>query len=112
MTQQDYKNQKVTILLSYIRVPRHESLKNALAPLISDLQLLQEKDFQQIGGNHWPVELYFSSDWKFLATCLEMKVASTKHFCPWCDCSKDDINNTNKKIIKSMETIKADFSQV
>ncbi len=96
-------------LVLYPGSETYESLKNALAPLISDLQSLQGKGFQQIGGNQWPVELYFSSDWKFLATCLGMKAANAKHFCPWCDCSKDDISSTNKRIIKSMETIKANY---
>jgi hypothetical protein len=58
------------------------------------------------------VELYFSSDWKFLATCLGMKSASAHHFCPWCDCSKTEINTTSKKINKSMDNIKVNYDQI
>ncbi|PKY51092.1 hypothetical protein RhiirA4_467936 [Rhizophagus irregularis] len=54
----------------------YESLKNVLVPLISDLCNLKKNGFNQIGGNHWPVELYFSSDWKFLAICLGIKAAN------------------------------------
>ncbi|CAG8785827.1 34838_t:CDS:2, partial [Gigaspora margarita] len=100
------------ILVLYLGSESYESLKNALVPLISDLYLLQEKNFQQIGGTQWPVKLYFSSDWKFLATCLGIKAANAKHFCPWCNCSKKNINRTDKKITKLIETIKINYSQI
>ncbi|RGB33924.1 hypothetical protein C1646_761161 [Rhizophagus diaphanus] len=70
-------------LVLYPGAETYDSLRNALAPLISDLNVLKERGFYQIGGNHWPVELYFSSDWKFLAICLGMKVANAQYFCPW-----------------------------
>ncbi|CAB4435084.1 unnamed protein product [Rhizophagus irregularis] len=90
----------------------YESLKNALAPLISDLVILKERGFNQIGGHHWPVELYFSSDWKFLSICLGMKSANALHFCPWCDCSKNEINIISKKINKSMDNVKSNYNQI
>jgi len=49
-------------LVLYLNAEVYESLKNALASLISNFNILKEKDFNQIGGNYWPVELYFSSD--------------------------------------------------
>jgi hypothetical protein len=99
-------------LVLYPGAETYESLKNALAPLISDLNILKERGFYQIGGNYWPVEIYFSSDWKFLATCLGMKAASAHHFCPWCDCNKNEINTTSKKINKSMNNIKVNYNQI
>ncbi|POG80140.1 hypothetical protein GLOIN_2v1521868, partial [Rhizophagus irregularis DAOM 181602=DAOM 197198] len=72
-------------LVLYPGAETYESLKNVLTPLISDLCILKEKGFNQIGGNQWPVELYFSSDWKFLAICLGMNAANAQYFCPWCD---------------------------
>ncbi|RIB27053.1 hypothetical protein C2G38_2261358 [Gigaspora rosea] len=84
------------------------TLQNALAPLISDLQILSEQVFYEIGGRHWNVELYFSSDWKFLAICLGMNAANSKYFCPWCHCSKENLTNTIEYSIisKDMEKIK------
>ncbi|GBC37712.2 hypothetical protein GLOIN_2v1775051 [Rhizophagus irregularis DAOM 181602=DAOM 197198] len=99
-------------LVLYPGAESYESLKNALTPLISDLSILKEKGFDQIGGNHWPVELFFSSDWKFLSICLGIKAANAQHFCPWCDCSKDEINTTTKTINKSMDEIKDNYNQI
>ncbi|GES82320.1 hypothetical protein GLOIN_2v1775051 [Rhizophagus clarus] len=99
-------------LVLYPGAETYESLKNALTPLISDLCILKERGFKQTDGSHWPVELYFSSDWKFLATCLGMKAANAVHFCLWYDCSKNDINTTSKTINKSMDNIKANYNQI
>jgi hypothetical protein len=78
-------------LVLYPGAESYEFLKNALSPLISDLCTLKEKGFNQIGGSHWSVEL---------------------HFCPWCDCNKDDINTTSKTINKSMDNIKVNYKQI
>ncbi|GES95313.1 hypothetical protein GLOIN_2v1768889 [Rhizophagus clarus] len=99
-------------LVLYPGAKTYESLKNALAPLISDLVILKEKGFNQINGHYWPVELYFSSDWKFLSICLGMKSANAIHFYPWCDCSKDEIDITSKKINKSIDNIKLNYNQI
>lgn len=37
------------------------------------------------------------SDWKFLALVYDLKVASSKYFCIWCYCSKEEINNFDNK---------------
>ncbi|GBC43602.1 hypothetical protein GLOIN_2v1768889 [Rhizophagus irregularis DAOM 181602=DAOM 197198] len=99
-------------LVLYPGAETYDSLRNALAPLISDLNVLKERGFYQIGGNHWPVELYFSFDWKFLAIYLGMKAANAQYFCPWCDCSKNDIITTSKTINKSMDDIKINYKQI
>jgi hypothetical protein len=99
-------------LVLYPGAETYESLKNALAPLISDLCVLKERGFKQTDGTYWPIELYFSSDWKFLATCLGIKAANAQYFCPWCDCSKNNINTMSKTISKSMDNIKANYNQI
>ncbi|GES91052.1 hypothetical protein GLOIN_2v1775051 [Rhizophagus clarus] len=76
-------------LVLYPGAETYESLKNALAPLISDLAILKEKGFNQINGHYWPVELYFSSDW-----------------------NKDEIDITSKKINKSIDNIKLNYNQI
>ncbi|PKK66070.1 hypothetical protein RhiirC2_853147 [Rhizophagus irregularis] len=78
-------------LVLYPGAESYESFKNALTPLISDLSILKEKGFDQIGG---------------------IKAANTQHFCPWCDCSKDEINTTTKTINKSMDEIKDNYNQI
>ncbi|RGB29381.1 hypothetical protein C1646_766696 [Rhizophagus diaphanus] len=78
-------------LVLYPEAESYESLKNALTSLISDLS---------------------SSDWKFLSICLEIKAANAQHFCPWCDCSKDEINTTTKTISKSMDEIRDNYNQI
>ncbi|GET61508.1 hypothetical protein GLOIN_2v1474533 [Rhizophagus irregularis DAOM 181602=DAOM 197198] len=98
-------------LVLYLGAETYESLKNVLVPLISDLCNLKKNGFNQIDGNHWPVELYFSSDWKFLAICLGIKAANAQYFCPWCDCRKDEINTKSKIINKSMDNIKKNYNQ-
>ena len=37
----------------------------------------------------WKFELFFSSDWKFLAICLGFNSANSKYFCPWCEITKN-----------------------
>ncbi|KAF0489343.1 hypothetical protein F8M41_022096 [Gigaspora margarita] len=99
-------------LVLYLGSETYESLRNTLALLILDLQLLQKNGFQQLNSNQWPVKLYFSSDWKFLATCLGMKAANAKHFCPWCNCTKANIGDTNKQITKTIEMVKINYSKI
>ncbi|GBB99477.1 hypothetical protein RclHR1_35320001 [Rhizophagus clarus] len=50
----------------------------------------------------WNFELYFSSDWKFLAICLSFNSANSKFFCLWCQVSKYDQGN-DWKIDKKIE---------
>jgi hypothetical protein len=99
-------------LVLYPGAESYETLRNALVSLISDLCTLQENGFTQIGNIYWPIKLYFSSDWKFLATCLGIKAANAHYFCPWCDCNKDNINTTSKTINKSMDNIKINYKKI
>src|SRR2546421_10378677 len=89
-TERLYKPEAHHTLILYPGSESYTSLQNALAPLVSDLQNLKKYGFHQIGGVIWNVELFFSSDWKFLAICLGMNAANSNYFCPWCLCSKND----------------------
>ncbi|RIB13187.1 cytochrome P450 [Gigaspora rosea] len=73
----------ITLVL-FPGIENYNLLENALAPLILDLQFLDEHGFYDNQERYWNVELYFSSDWKFLAICLEMNAANANYFCPWC----------------------------
>lgn len=54
----------------------------ALDPMLKELQYLKEHGFQDQTGITWNIELYFSSDWKFLALCLGLNCANSTNFCP------------------------------
>ena len=48
-----------------------------------------------IDMTHWRFEFYFSSDWKFLITCLGFNSLTSNYFCPWCLIKKDQHNDLN-----------------
>jgi hypothetical protein len=58
----------------------YDSLSNAMAQFCNDLRNLKEG--LVINSVKWDFQLYFSSDWKFLATCLGFNNAHSKNFCP------------------------------
>jgi len=56
----------------------------------------------------WNFELFFSSDWKFLAICLGFNAANSNYFCPWCKIAKNQRENGQIEwaISKSMSDLK------
>ncbi|POG61266.1 hypothetical protein GLOIN_2v1486372 [Rhizophagus irregularis DAOM 181602=DAOM 197198] len=70
-----------TIVL-YPGIEKYETLHIILDPLIVELRKLKEEGLEYDQGVKWKIELYFSSDWKFLAICLEINAANSKYFCP------------------------------
>ena len=77
-----------------------------MSPFIQELDDLKNYGLK-INDIIWKFELYFSSDWKFLSTCLGFNAPNSNHFCPWCQISKHDQGNNqiNWKISKDMEKI-------
>ncbi|CAG8839781.1 202_t:CDS:1, partial [Cetraspora pellucida] len=67
----------------YPGIENYEILKVCLAPLIQDLVTLKANGIIDTFGKHWKIELYFSSDWKFLAISLGFNAANSTFFCPW-----------------------------
>jgi hypothetical protein len=37
-------------------------------------------------GVHWPVELFFCGDWKFMYIIMGINAPNSKYFCLYCDC--------------------------
>ncbi|RIB13382.1 hypothetical protein C2G38_2198039 [Gigaspora rosea] len=70
--------------------------------------------FYEIGRQHWNIELYFSSNWKFLAICLGMNATNSKYFCPWYYCNMENLTNTIEYSIisKNMKKIKESYSML
>ena len=59
----------------------YPTLKVAVNALIQELQELSNNGMI-INNIFWNFELFFSSDWKFLATCLGFNAANSNNFCP------------------------------
>ncbi|XP_078701561.1 uncharacterized protein LOC144927753 [Branchiostoma floridae x Branchiostoma belcheri] len=49
-----------------------------------------------IDGKTVKVKWYLTADWKFLATLLGLNQASSKSFCLWCHCKKEEICDFDK----------------
>ncbi|CAG8815030.1 14880_t:CDS:2, partial [Cetraspora pellucida] len=84
-----------TIIL-YPGIENYIYLQKALIPLIQELDDINKNGINDKFGNIWNVELYFSSDWKFLALCLGLNNANATYFCPYCNCNKKEIGLYNK----------------
>jgi hypothetical protein len=90
----------------FLGVEKYEILEIMMASFIKELDEIK-KNGLVIGEIMWNFELYFSSDWKFLAICLGFNSANSKFFCLWCQISKCDQGNNsiNWKISKKMDNI-------
>ncbi|GET66879.1 hypothetical protein GLOIN_2v1778046 [Rhizophagus irregularis DAOM 181602=DAOM 197198] len=65
-----------------------------------------------IGNVHWKFELYFSSDWKFLITCLGFNSPTSNYFCPWCLIKKNQHSDldANWTISKNMNNLRNNYT--
>ncbi|PKY32968.1 hypothetical protein RhiirB3_451535, partial [Rhizophagus irregularis] len=84
-----YRPENYYTIILYPGIEKYEILNVVLEPLIMELRKLKEEGFRDNQNREWKVELYFSSDWKFLAICLGLNAANSKYFCPWCEVSKE-----------------------
>ncbi|PKC08757.1 hypothetical protein RhiirA5_416548 [Rhizophagus irregularis] len=80
-------NYHYTVVL-FPGIENYSTLKIAADTLIRELQELSSIGMV-IDNIVWNFKLYFSSDWKFLATCLGFNVANSNYFCPWCEIAKN-----------------------
>lgn len=62
-------------------------------------------------NQRWDIEVYFSSDWKFLAIILGFNAPNAFNFCPWCSCTKDLIGDLDQNwtITKKIDQIKENY---
>jgi hypothetical protein len=66
---------------------------------------LKESGFLDEDGENWPIELFFSGDWKIMALLLGANAANSNYFCLYCECHKKYcgdlsliwLNNVNTK---------------
>uniref|UniRef100_U9U4D8 Uncharacterized protein n=1 Tax=Rhizophagus irregularis (strain DAOM 181602 / DAOM 197198 / MUCL 43194) TaxID=747089 RepID=U9U4D8_RHIID len=80
-------NYHYTVVL-FPGIENYSTLKIAADTLIRELQELSSIGMV-IDNIVWNFKLYFSSDWKFLATCLGFNAANSNYFCPWCEIAKN-----------------------
>ncbi len=91
------------------RSEKYEILETMMSPFIQELDILKS-DGLVVDGICWNFELYFSSDWKFLAICLGLNSPNSNYYCPWCQVSKSNQSETNWKIEKEMDKINKSLS--
>ncbi|PKC67011.1 hypothetical protein RhiirA1_458950 [Rhizophagus irregularis] len=67
-------------------------------------------------GIHWPTELFFCGDWKFMYIIMGQSAPNSKYFCLYCDCeatSRWDMNRTWNNTVNTkyvlMECLFADL---
>ena len=92
-----------TVVL-YSGSENYKSLDISTALFRDELRELTEIGMN-INGINWMFNLYFSSDWKFLAICLGFNSANSLFFCPWCTVSKKEVADIYKewKISKQID---------
>jgi hypothetical protein len=60
---------------------------------VGHLFKLQLLDLQENGiyvnGVHWPIEFFFSSDWKFMYNVMGLNAPNSRYFCLYCDCESN-----------------------
>ena len=97
----------------YPGTENYNTLKFILNPFLNELQSFKENGLE-VAGILWKFELYFSADWKFLAICLGLNGPTSKYFCPWYLCSKEQHGDLNKDwhIEKKMDQITKNHNDV
>ncbi|PKC52847.1 hypothetical protein RhiirA1_404360, partial [Rhizophagus irregularis] len=86
----------------------YELLQRMIEPISNELNDLVLNGLRDSNGTIWTINPYFSSDWKFMAIVLGFNAPNSKHFCPWCLCTKENIGNKHKVCVieKTMDQIK------
>ncbi|GBC45736.2 hypothetical protein GLOIN_2v1828103 [Rhizophagus irregularis DAOM 181602=DAOM 197198] len=51
---------------------------------------LQENGIYDDNGVHWPIEFFFSGDWKFMYNIMGLNAPNVKYFCLYCDCEASE----------------------
>ncbi|GBC46246.2 hypothetical protein GLOIN_2v1788738 [Rhizophagus irregularis DAOM 181602=DAOM 197198] len=65
----------------YPSTEKYDTLKFMLSLFINELKSFKENGLE-VSGILWKFELYFSSDWKFLAICLGLNGLTANYFAP------------------------------
>ena len=106
-----YKSNYHYTVILYPGTENYELLQRMIAPVASELNDLVLNGLKDLNGKIWTIKPYFSSDWKFMAIVLGFNAPTSKYFCPWCLCTKENIGNKHKvcTIEKNIDQIKSAF---
>ena len=75
-------------ILAVFKEPEdYDSVKNALADIIKEVEQLQKIE---VDGITYELEYYMGGDWKFLAMITGIDSASCAYACIWCKCKADE----------------------
>ena len=88
----------------YIGKESYDSLSTVSAKFSYELEQLKTNGYKDSNNIIWPVELFFSGDWKFVALVLGINAATFNYFCLYCNCHKDVQYNMNQVWLNSKNT--------
>ena len=88
----------------YIGKESYDSLSTISAKFSHELEQLKINGYKDSNNTIWPVELFFSGDWKFLALVMGINAATSNYFCLYCDCHKNERYDMDKVWLNSKNT--------
>jgi len=77
----------------YIGKEKYETLDKVGKIFALQLANLKENGIIDNDGVHWPVELYFSGDWKFTYIIMGLNAPNSTYFCLFCECDAKSRHN-------------------
>ncbi|CAG8738157.1 2569_t:CDS:2, partial [Cetraspora pellucida] len=92
------------IICLYNGVEKRELLAIAFGLFNEELIDLSQNGFCDSNGNRWPIEFWFSSDWKFATLVMGINAATSNFFCLYCDCEWSMRWDMNKTWTNSVNT--------
>ena len=77
----------------YIGKEKYETLDKVGKIFALQLANLKENGIIDNDGIHWPVELYFSNNWKFTYIIIGLNAPNSTYFCLFCKCDAKSRHN-------------------
>ncbi|GES91544.1 hypothetical protein GLOIN_2v1481704 [Rhizophagus clarus] len=71
----------------YIGKEKYETLANVGKIFASQLAELKDNGIIDSDGDYWPIEFYFSGDWKFMYIIMGQNAPNSEYFCLYCECN-------------------------
>ena len=70
----------------YIGKEKYEILAKVGKIFALQLADLKNNGITDDEGIHWPIEFYFSGDWKFMYIIMGQNAPNAEYFCLYCEC--------------------------
>src|SRR5439155_9958213 len=77
----------------YIGKESYDSLSTVSTKFSYELEQLKTNGYKDSNNTIWPVELFFSGDWKFVALVLGINATTSNYFCLYCNFHKNERYN-------------------